>query len=62
MIYPLGRKKCGIIFGVHCAKLCVFDDVIILGGIEPIIGDFGIHILGAVSKTFFEYLAEIHIE
>jgi hypothetical protein len=61
MVDALSRKKRGIIIFVHCAKLGVFDDVIILGRIAPIIGDVGIYILGVIVKTFFEYLAKILI-
>jgi hypothetical protein len=61
VVDPLGQKKRGIIIFVHCAKLGVFDNVIILGRIAPIIGDVGIHILGIIVKTSFEYLTKILI-
>jgi hypothetical protein len=61
MIGTLGQKKRGIIIFVHCAKLGVFDNVIILGRIAPIVGDVGIHILGVIVKTSFKYLAKIFI-
>jgi hypothetical protein len=61
VVDPLSRKKYEIIIFVHCTELGVFDDVIILGRIAPIIGDVGIYILGVIVKTSFEYLAKIQI-